>query len=34
LVTKAKELRFEDFSRVADYWSQHADPDGMGDLGT
>ena len=28
LVTKAKELRFEDFCKVADYWSQHADPDG------
>jgi hypothetical protein len=28
LVDKAKTLRFEEFSKVADYWAQHADPDG------
>lgn len=28
LVDQARELRFADFCRVADYWSYHADPDG------
>jgi hypothetical protein len=28
LVDKAKTLRFEDFTKVADYWAQHADPGG------
>ena len=28
LVAQAKEMGFEDFSRVLDYWKQLADPDG------
>jgi hypothetical protein len=28
LVGQAQELGFEDFSRVLEYWKQHADPDG------
>ncbi|HZU80110.1 MAG TPA: DUF222 domain-containing protein [Acidimicrobiales bacterium] len=28
LLRHAKTLRFEDFTRIVDYWRQHADPDG------
>jgi hypothetical protein len=31
LVAHARDLRFEEFTRVLDYWSLHADPDGAED---